>query len=485
MHNSADDIDRYDPEDVAHMRHAIDGMKRSVPEIGRKNPGVGAVIVLPTGEEFEAHRALLRDGDHCEQTLLDKGPLANRDIRGSRLYVTLEPCSKRPTQTPCAKRIIEAGISRVFYGIRDPNPTINGGGIAALVEAGIEVRRFPASLAGEVSEANAEWLVEMERQVKAAAAKAAREKAQDRRAAAAPAKIKGVDFLARVNARATTDDLSDEAVSAWLKARALPDDTDVPALCRALYKAGLAADDEPGAHLTNLGVVLLAANVRDFVPQAGIVMIRQNPDGSTASHRVEVPIALAWRGVLAQLHAPDWFPTRDVRGGEERVEGVSALPVTAIREGAINGIAHRDYAKPEPVEMFITPDEIRITSPGGPVRPVRPVRIEDLRALKAKRALRNATLFQQMTKLRLVEQGHLGMETFRNLPKTDGLPIPVYADQVGVLTLTIFRTAEATAKVVTERGVSLTKAAMAGWIRISGLEEVSTYGSDLELIGFA
>jgi hypothetical protein len=86
MDNTTDDIDRYDPEDVGLMRRAIDAMKRSVPEVGKKNPGVGAVVVLPSGEVFEAFRALLRDGDHCEQTLLDKGPLAERDLRGSRLY---------------------------------------------------------------------------------------------------------------------------------------------------------------------------------------------------------------------------------------------------------------------------------------------------------------------------------------------------------------------------------------------------------------
>jgi ATP-dependent DNA helicase RecG len=261
------------------------------------------------------------------------------------------------------------------------------------------------------------------------------------------------------------------AVSVWLQARSLPEDLDLIALTRVLYKAGLAADDQPVAHLTNLGVALLAGDVRDFLPQAGIVMIRQNPDGSSASHRVEVPLALAWPHVLAQLHAPDWFPTRDERGGEQRIEGVSDLPITAVREGVINGIAHRDYAKSEPVELLISPDEIRITSPGGPVRPVR---IEDLRALKAKRALRNPALFQQMTTLRLVEQGSLGMDTFRNLPKTDRLPRPTFSEEDGVLTLTIYRSSEATAKAVAGIAPNLTKTELAGWAKISHLETVST-----------
>ena len=40
---------------------------------------------------------------------------------------------------PCTQALIEAGIRRVVVGATDPNPKVNGSGIARLREAGIEI----------------------------------------------------------------------------------------------------------------------------------------------------------------------------------------------------------------------------------------------------------------------------------------------------------------------------------------------------------
>jgi pyrimidine deaminase RibD-like protein/RNA-binding protein YhbY len=53
-------------------------------------------------------------------------------------YVTLEPCCHEGKRTPpCTGAILAAqGISRVVVGLRDPNPRVDGGGVALLQERG-------------------------------------------------------------------------------------------------------------------------------------------------------------------------------------------------------------------------------------------------------------------------------------------------------------------------------------------------------------
>lgn len=100
------------------------------------NPFVGCVIVKDdhvVGQGFTQAWGQ----DHAEvQALKKAGDLA----KGADLYVTLEPCSHYGKTPPCAKAIIKAGISRVFIGIKDPNPLVAGKGIAMLKEAGIKVK---------------------------------------------------------------------------------------------------------------------------------------------------------------------------------------------------------------------------------------------------------------------------------------------------------------------------------------------------------
>ena len=99
------------------------------------NPRVGSVLVRDgkiVGEGWHEKAGM----PHAEiNALLDAGESAS----GSTLYVTLEPCSHFGRTPPCADAIVDAGISRVVIGVKDPNPLVSGRGIERLEKAGIQV----------------------------------------------------------------------------------------------------------------------------------------------------------------------------------------------------------------------------------------------------------------------------------------------------------------------------------------------------------
>ena len=99
------------------------------------NPSVGCVIVA---QGRIVGRATTAPGGrpHAEpQALAQAGPNA----RGATAYVTLEPCAHHGHTPPCAQALIEAGIARVVIAAPDPDPRVNGGGVALLRSAGLEV----------------------------------------------------------------------------------------------------------------------------------------------------------------------------------------------------------------------------------------------------------------------------------------------------------------------------------------------------------
>lgn len=99
------------------------------------NPAVGCVITkddLVVGEGWHQ----VAGQNHAEVNALKE---AGSKASGANAYVTLEPCSHHGRTPPCADALITAGISRVVYGMTDPNPQVAGQGLNKLKQAGVEV----------------------------------------------------------------------------------------------------------------------------------------------------------------------------------------------------------------------------------------------------------------------------------------------------------------------------------------------------------
>ena len=120
-------------EDARWMRHALQLAEASI-GLASPNPRVGCVIVrnsLPVGRG--AHHYDKRD--HAEIVALRE---AGERARGATVYVTLEPCAHHGRTPPCAEALLKAGVGRVGVATGDPNPLVNGKGLAILREGGVE-----------------------------------------------------------------------------------------------------------------------------------------------------------------------------------------------------------------------------------------------------------------------------------------------------------------------------------------------------------
>lgn len=116
------------------MRRALDLARLAVGHT-YPNPAVGCVIVKNgrvVGEGYHPKAGM----PHAEVYALRA---AGQESLGATAYVTLEPCDHYGRTPPCSKALVAAGVARVVVGVGDPNPLVNGGGVATLRRAGIEV----------------------------------------------------------------------------------------------------------------------------------------------------------------------------------------------------------------------------------------------------------------------------------------------------------------------------------------------------------
>jgi len=99
------------------------------------NPLVGCIILNKKNKIISTGIHIKYGENHAERNALNKLESA----QDCTLIVNLEPCCHQGKTPPCTDIIIEKGVKRVVYGMKDPNPLVSGLGLQKLKDAGIEV----------------------------------------------------------------------------------------------------------------------------------------------------------------------------------------------------------------------------------------------------------------------------------------------------------------------------------------------------------
>lgn len=135
------------------LRQAVE-LSRSCPPTDTAF-NVGAIVVDADGVELA--RGYSRETDavvHAEESALAKLDLADPRLASATLYSSLEPCSTRKSRPrSCTQLIIDAGIPRVVFALREPPVFVRCDGTGQLRTAGVAVVELP-DLADDVRAVN-------------------------------------------------------------------------------------------------------------------------------------------------------------------------------------------------------------------------------------------------------------------------------------------------------------------------------------------
>ena len=101
------------------------------------NPSVGCVIVK-NNSVISSGRTSFNGRPHAEENALNK----KFNIKGSDIYVTLEPCSHYGKTPPCINKIIKKKLHRVIFSINDVDLRSKNLAYKKLKKAKINVKRF-------------------------------------------------------------------------------------------------------------------------------------------------------------------------------------------------------------------------------------------------------------------------------------------------------------------------------------------------------
>ncbi|WP_130838336.1 ATP-binding protein [Lachnoclostridium sp. Marseille-P6806] len=111
-------------------------------------------------------------------------------------------------------------------------------------------------------------------------------------------------------------------------------------------------------------------------------------------------------------------------------------PITAVREAILNTLVHRDYSihtEGMPIQILMYSDRIEIKNPGGLYG-----RIQIDQLGKMQPDTRNPVLVTALELMNLTENRYSGIPTIRRAMKEAGLKEPVFADERGTFTVTLY-----------------------------------------------
>lgn len=382
------------------MQMAIDVMNKSVNEPrpdGKVPPKVGAVLLFPDGRIETAFRGELREGDHAEFTLIER-KFPNENLEGSILFTTLEPCVERNSpKVPCCRRTTNARIKKVFVGMEDPDPTVDGKGIKHLEKHGVEVKMFDREFQRIIEVENSAFINQaLERKNEA-------EEEEDLRTA-----------IELPIANYDSSKFSDEALQKFIKEANL------------VFKP---TDEEFLEYLADFGAMEWDKEKKHFVPTGfGVLLFGKNPRTKfknavlkahvTYGNQKIEPKDFDQALVLLPDQIEEWLKkvlplSKDTSSFKRK--DIPDFPIDVLREAIVNALVHRDYEiEGAKCEIKIDENKIIVTSPG---QPLPAITLDELNTFEAPSLSRNLIITYAFSLMDYVEEKGFGMKTFKSLNK--------------------------------------------------------------------
>ena len=113
--------DKFSFKDKFYMELALDLARAREGHTGT-NPSVGCIIVK-NDEIVSIGQTSFSGRPHAETNAIRN---TSEDLEGSKMYVTLEPCSHHGVTPPCTSSIIKSKISEVIYAVIDIDKRVKG-----------------------------------------------------------------------------------------------------------------------------------------------------------------------------------------------------------------------------------------------------------------------------------------------------------------------------------------------------------------------
>ena len=110
---------KFSAKDKLYMDIALD-LAKSREGLTGTNPSVGCVIVK-NDNIISIGQTSFKGRPHAEFNAIKN---CKENLNGSKMYVTLEPCSHHGVTPPCTKEIIKSKISEVIYAIEDTDKRV-------------------------------------------------------------------------------------------------------------------------------------------------------------------------------------------------------------------------------------------------------------------------------------------------------------------------------------------------------------------------
>lgn len=205
--------------------------------------------------------------------------------------------------------------------------------------------------------------------------------------------------------------------------------------------------------LTLSSVLLFCIYPQAYFPQLSIIAtsvygtemgeLGENGERFADNRRIEGTIGEMIEGAM-QFVKNNMRTSTTINPSTGRRTDKTEYPIAAVREVILNALVHRDYSihtEGMPIQLTMYSDRLEVKNPGGLYGRLR---IDQLG--KTQPDTRNPVLATALETMSLTENRYSGIPTIRSEMKKAGLPAPLFEDNRGTFSVTLYKNSNAVNK---------------------------------------